>query len=162
MARLDDIEARVAALEARAAEAPPIASGDALWALQGLARDLSEGEGAVLFTGVVPMEGATPISWQYAVPTVAVDRLEWSDLAGHFAALGSPIRMTLLQRVMSGVHDVAYLVATEGIGTSGQVYHHLRALVAAGWLRALGRARYEVPPNRVVPLYVCLVAGGDL
>ena len=161
MARIDDIERRLAALEARSAEAPPAPSGDAFWALQGLTRDLPEGEGAVLFTGVVTV-GDDPVSWQYAVPTKAVDGIEWADLAGAFAALGSPVRLTLLQRVMSGVHDVSDLVAMEGIGTSGQVYHHLRALVAAGWLRALGRARYEVPPNRVVPLYVCLVAGGDL
>ena len=161
MARLDDIERRLAALEAHASESPPTASGDTFWALQGLTRDLPEGEGAVLFTGAVQVDGI-PITWQYAMPTSAVDRVEWAHLAGAFAALGSPVRLTLLQRVMSGVHDVSDLVATEGIGTSGQVYHHLRALVAAGWLRALGRARYEIPPNRVIPLYVCLVAGGDL
>ncbi len=53
---------------------------------------------------------------------------------------------------------MAGLVGIDGFGTSGQLYHHLRQLVAAGWLRTAGRGRYEVPPARVVPLLVVLAA----
>ena len=42
--------------------------------------------------------------------------------------------------------------ATEGLGTTGQLHHHLRQLKAAGWLHQTGRGTYEVPARRVVPL----------
>ncbi len=42
--------------------------------------------------------------------------------------------------------------------TTGQIYHHLRLLTAAGWLHTTGRGRYEVPGTRVVPLLVVLTA----
>lgn len=59
---------------------------------------------------------------------------------------------------MTGVrHDTFWALGEiEGTGTSGQVYHHLRQLVATGWLRARG-ARYEVPAERVVPLLAIVV-----
>jgi len=46
------------------------------------------------------------------------------------------------------------------LGTSGQVHHHVRQLVAAGWLRPTARGRYEVPVDRVVPLLVAWAAAG--
>lgn len=42
--------------------------------------------------------------------------------------------------------------------TSGQLYHHLRQLVSAGWLRATSRGSYAVPPDRVIPLLTILTA----
>ena len=36
----------------------------------------------------------------------------------------------------------------DGLGTTGQAYHHLRQLAAVGWLHSTGRGRYEVPPHR--------------
>ena len=41
-------------------------------------------------------------------------------------------------------------------GTSGQIYHHIRTLTAAGWLRSSGRGQVQVPSDRVVPLLVAL------
>ncbi|WP_435827490.1 hypothetical protein [Actinoplanes philippinensis] len=43
------------------------------------------------------------------------------------------------------------------MGTSGQVYHHLRQLVAAGWLHTIGGGRHEVPAARVIPLLSLLL-----
>ncbi|GAA4740477.1 hypothetical protein GCM10023350_26150 [Nocardioides endophyticus] len=69
----------------------------------------------------------------------------------------NPIRLALLQRFLGGAATVTDATAPTGdaddaFGTSGQVYHHLRQLVAAGWLRSTGSGRYEVAPQRVVPL----------
>jgi hypothetical protein len=52
------------------------------------------------------------------------------------------------------------LTGLDGVGTSGQVYHHLRLLTAAGWVRAQGGGRYEVPVARTVPLLGALLAAG--
>lgn len=61
---------------------------------------------------------------------------------------------------MRGHRTAAELGADERFGTSGQLYHHLRQLVAAGWLKSTGRGRYAVPEKRVVPLLV-IVLGAD-
>jgi hypothetical protein len=53
---------------------------------------------------------------------------------------------------------VAELRAHERLGTTGQLYHHLRQLVSAGWLRTTARGQYAVPGERVVPLLVALAA----
>src|SRR5690606_18106539 len=84
---------------------------------------------------------------------------DWTEEADVLVALGHPVRLRLLQRVLGGATTVAELVDTDGVGTSGQVYHHLRQLTAAGWLRALGGGRYEVPVARVVPL-LAVAPGG--
>jgi hypothetical protein len=66
--------------------------------------------------------------------------------------------LLLLRRVLGGASSVAELQAHEGLGTSGQLYHHLRQLVGAGWLRATARGHYAVPPERMVPLLAILSA----
>ncbi|MFC7643034.1 hypothetical protein ACFQX6_20720 [Streptosporangium lutulentum] len=66
--------------------------------------------------------------------------------------------MRLLREILGGRRAVADLAALDGLGTTGQVYHHLRQLTSAGWLHTAGRGRYEVPPGRVVPLLVALAA----
>ena len=44
------------------------------------------------------------------------------------------------------------------LGTTGQLHHHLRALVAAGWLASTGRGSWQVPASRVIPLLVVVIA----
>jgi hypothetical protein len=70
------------------------------------------------------------------------------------------VRLVLVQAVLAGRRTVAELEALESLGTTGQLYHHLRQLVAAGWLQTAGRGRYAVPGDRVVPLLVVLAAVG--
>lgn len=74
------------------------------------------------------------------------------------SALAHPVRLQLLHRVLHGGRTVAEL--SEGLGTSGQLYHHLRQLVAEGWLATSGRGVYDVPPARVVPLVTLLATAG--
>lgn len=78
--------------------------------------------------------------------------------ADALGVLGHPIRLRLIQAVLNGARTTAQLSATEGLGTTGQLYHHLRRLVSAGRLSATGRGRYEVPAGRVVPLLVTIAA----
>ena len=76
----------------------------------------------------------------------------------HPVALGHPVRLLLLRQVLSGAGTVAELQERVELGTSGQLYHHLRQLVGARWLQVAARGRYAVPPERVVPLLVVLAA----
>ncbi|GGM55734.1 ArsR/SmtB family transcription factor [Dactylosporangium sucinum] len=152
------LEERVAAIEARLATGPPPSQG-AFWALERL-RELAPA-GAILYTGVVPLPPAQDAAgeryeWQHGTPTGELLDLDWSELAPALAALAHPVRLRLLREILGGRRSVADL--GEGLGTTGQLYHHLRQLTAAGWLRAAGRGHYAVPPERVVPLLTVLAA----
>lgn len=110
------------------------------------------GDGAVLLTGTVQLPTGERADWQEGFSTESLLDADWSLCAETLAALGHPIRLVLLREVLRGTKTAAELGTIEELSTSGQLYHHLRPLLGAGWLRTLGRGRYEVPAPRVVPL----------
>jgi len=162
-----DLEERVAALERRVTElestgpaAPPVKEGD-FWALDALkARHpvTQEADGAVLFTGAVRVPTGHRYEWQYGLLAETLFADDWPQAAESFAALGNPVRLRLLREILGGLRTAAELAALEDVGTTGQIYHHLRQLTGAGWLHTPERGRYEVPAGRVVPLLVVLTA----
>lgn len=149
----------MAALESARARVEPVdaPSDSPLWALEGL-QERVEDPGAVLLVGDVELPDGRRAQWQLGGGTEDLLGSDWAEGSDALAALGHPVRLRLLQQVLSGVSTVHELMDTDGVGTSGQVYHHLRQLVGAGWLRAAGGGRYEVPVARVVPL-LALVLG---
>ncbi|MET9976079.1 ArsR/SmtB family transcription factor [Streptomyces microflavus] len=110
-----------------------------------VSRRLSELEERV--RSATPEPGAEDVS-------SAVLSSDWSEAADTLGALGHPVRLRLIQALAGGRSAVAELVELEGLGTTGQIYHHLRQLVSAGWLETTGRGRYQIPPARLVPLLV--------
>ncbi|MGK9149236.1 winged helix-turn-helix domain-containing protein [Plantibacter flavus] len=176
----DDLEARVRRLEAAVfpkasdatltapstTEGAAVAADEPFWALRGLEQRTADlDHGAVLFTGSV-RTAAGPVQWQYARTTddlleLAATGAEDSHLtttAARFAAIGSPVRLHLLLAVANGTTALTDLAALDGIGTTGQVYHHVRVLTTAGWLQAAGRGRVTIPSTRVVPLLAAIAA----
>lgn len=165
-ARVRELESQVAALRDAAAseggpecpdQSTPALDATKFWALQGLKARVDR-PGAVLFTGLVEASGEEPVEWQQGATTESLLEADWSLGVEALAALGHATRLILLQEVLRGTHGVAELGDLEGVGTSGQLYHHLRQLVSAGWLRMAGRGRYEVPATRTVPLLVVMAA----
>ncbi len=159
MARL---EQRVAALEDAGTPAvhpapPDLVETDPLWVLTGL--EARSSEDAVVLAGSATT-GSGRVRWQYGRPSSAVEDAEWSASADAFAALGHPARLSMLQSAHRGASTVADLAHEAGGGSTGQAYHHLNQLVGAGWLRPRARGRYEIPPERAVPLLVALLAAG--
>jgi len=162
--RVADLERRVAALEtalgagAAAASTPdePGAPDERFWVLDALKRRFPD-TGAVVYAGAVSTSDG-PVEWQYGALANQMLEQDWSAFAKVLDALGHPVRLGLLQTVLSGVQTVAALGESAAFGTSGQIYHHLNILVAAGWLVARARGRYAVPAERVVPLLVILTA----
>ncbi len=165
--RLDRLERRVTALERRdhpdrpaasdSARVGDVADADRFWALVGLQSRL-EGRSAVLFTGSVTLPGGAHYEWQQGADTDHLLSGAWDTVGDVLGALGHPARLAILREVLRGATGVGEIGAIERLGTSGQLYHHLRELVAAGWLRSMGRGRYEVPGPRIVPLLVILAA----
>ncbi|MEU0648809.1 ArsR/SmtB family transcription factor [Streptomyces umbrinus] len=157
-----DLEQRVAELERRldaleSSEPAPRAGDGDFWALEGLKAQLADVErGGVLFTGSVRLPTEERYEWQYGMTTDQLLDADWSEAADVFAALGHPMRLRLLREIVGGRRTATELAGLDDVGTSGQIYHHLRQLTAAGWLRQAGRGRYEIPGSRVVPLLVAL------
>jgi hypothetical protein len=88
-------------------------------------------------------------------------RRDWSEVAPALAALGSPIRLTLLREIVRGHATVNSLSQVEGLGTSGQIYHHLRQLTAEGWLHTPTRGTFAIPASRATALNAILIALED-
>jgi DNA-binding transcriptional ArsR family regulator len=158
---LAELEARVARLEERlrpdeGATEAPAGEAEPFWALNELER--RHPEGAILYAGAVPTHDGA-VRWQMGHSSAGLMDEDWTVHASTLAALGHPSRLQILQAIARGeAHTAADLAQTEGLGTTGQIYHHLRQLVSAGWLRSTTRGRHEVPPERLVPLLVVLGA----
>lgn len=159
---------RVATLEARAPDASgprrrPVASTGTFWALDGLKERLPEhpetADGAVMLVGAAVLPSGTPVEWQVTAGSTGLIESDWADLAPAFAALAHPVRLELVRQVLRGTRTTSALAAEERLGSTGQLHHHLRQLISAGWLHQSGRGTYDVPPARVVPL-LALVMGG--
>ncbi|SDD96432.1 ArsR/SmtB family transcription factor [Streptomyces prasinopilosus] len=164
--RVADLERRLAALETAGAagaarhDAPHPGEGD-FWALEGLRNQLTElkaADGGVLFTGAVRLPTGERYEWQHGALTAGLLDEDWPAAAEPLAALGHPVRLRLLREILGGRRTAAELAELDGVGTTGQIYHHLRQLTGAGWLHTTGRGRHEVPAGRVVPLLVLLSA----
>lgn len=172
--RVAELERRLTALERQDRQSPRLGDGD-FWALNGLKQQLADvgeagSDGGVLFTGAVRLPTGEQYEWQYGALTGALlgdgadgsgneDRPDdGSATADSLAALGHPVRLRLLREILGGRRTAAELAALDAVGTTGQIYHHLRQLTGTGWLHTTGRGRYEVPAARVVPLLVVLTA----
>jgi hypothetical protein len=165
--RVDALEraASTASADDRTAPAPPAPtpndSPEVFWALNTL-KALAPPPGAVLYTGSVTLPGGGVTDWQFALTTDDLLARDWSRPAttSALAALGHPVRLRLLQAIATGTGAVADLAALEGVGTTGQVYHHVNQLINAGWVYSPSRGHYGIPAERVVPLLTVILAGG--
>ena len=161
LAQIAEHERRIAALERRnnpktAATTAQGASMDSrFWALEKLR---SESPNSVLFAGSVDLETGEHYVWQQQNEPMELLQRDSQRLASAMAALGSQPRLDLLKAIYVGQGEVTALQDVPGMGTKGQIYHHLRQLESAGWVESGGRGRYRIPAARVVPLLVVLAA----
>jgi ArsR family transcriptional regulator, arsenate/arsenite/antimonite-responsive transcriptional repressor len=148
LARLEALEARVAALEGgRAPEGQAERTGEA---------------GEIGYQGRVRLqEGAGPVSWTIAFDAAATLDLPVGPVAEVLAALGHPVRLALVRRLLTGPAGTNELVEAAELSSTGQLYHHLRTLTAARVVDQDGR-RYRVPTTGVVPVLIALLAAADL
>lgn len=150
-----DAEATGAATEPTG-DAATTSPDDPYWVLTGM-RERYPDDDVVLYAGTFAA-GDGGYRWQYGLPASTILDGDFADAAPALSALAHPVRLTLLQAVLAGTHQTAELSALPGLGTSGQVYHHLNQLAAAGWLRSPRRGRWEVPGERTIPLLALVMA----
>jgi ArsR family transcriptional regulator, arsenate/arsenite/antimonite-responsive transcriptional repressor len=148
-ARLAALEERVAALEVALGEraGPEEPSGQA---------------GEISYRGQVRLaDGAGPVAWTIGYDAEASLALPAGPVTEVLAALGHPVRLALVRRLLTGPAGTGELVAAAELSSTGQLYHHLRTLTSARLVEQDGRS-YRVPATAVVPILVAVVAAADL
>jgi DNA-binding transcriptional ArsR family regulator len=92
------------------------------------------------------------------------DLLELDEalLARQLTALGSPVRIRILRELSAGPLQTADLQARLDEPSAGQLYHHLRELLAAGIVTQPRRSVYAIPDRAVIPLLTLLACAHDL
>jgi DNA-binding transcriptional ArsR family regulator len=156
MATIDDLvadlAARVARLEAR--EPQPLKTV--------LDRTLEPPEqGRVVYSGLGPWADHAVV-WQMERPWNEVVEHEQESIARTFAALSSPVRVRIIGALVDGPASTAGLAERIDAGTSGQLFHHLRDLLAAGLVHQPQRGVYALRAQHVLPLLAAMSAAMDL
>lgn len=142
--RLAALEERVAALEGPSAVVASSEPGES---------------GEVSYQGRVRLAGE--VSWTIRYDAAAALGLADGTAADVLAALGHPVRLAIVRRLLTGPASTAELTEAAALSSTGQLYHHLRTLTSARVVEQDGRS-YRVPTTGVVPVLVAILAAADL
>ena len=164
-----DLRARVALLEGKAAPrtsqrrraVPELGLIDALGEVAEPAAGDDTPSGAITYAGVARF-GADRLAWQM---THLVPELLARDdvlVARQLAAVASPVRLRILRELSGGPLQTHELQARLDEPSAGQLYHHLRELLATGLVSQPRRSMYEVPDRAVVPILTLIACASDL
>lgn len=99
---------------------------DPFWALTAL-KEHEPSPGAVVFAGAIDV-GLGHLEYQWGRPVEHLLAADWAEHAEPVAALGHPLRLAILRRLLDGEHTVAQIVDELELGSTGVAYHHLSAL----------------------------------
>jgi DNA gyrase subunit B len=100
--------------------------------------------------------------WGYE-PSASFYLVDGDKVAKVLGALAHKQRLDILQGVVREPLMGAELVDRLNIGTTGQLYHHIKALQGADLLVQEERGgAYSVPGHRALPLLLLLAAAADL
>lgn len=145
--RLAELEQRVAALEGDARQALPSPDGDG---------------GAFGYGGQVAV-GDGQVSWRIDVTPERALSLPDRPRIEVLSALAHPARVEIVRALLArGGRPATALQEAAGLGSTGQLYHHLKALTAAGVVEQDKRGSYRLRPAAVVPVLVLLTAASDV
>jgi DNA-binding transcriptional ArsR family regulator len=169
-ARVRELERRVALLEGGRAGPPPrpVVDPERFWALARLAErtgpefDRDGVAGSLLYAGRATTPGGGDLIWQAEHPLPDVLAEGWEDAAAVLSALGSPFRLEIIRALLLGRGTVQQLQEIPGLGTSGQLYHHLRDLQSVGVVTQRRRGRYGVAGDKVVPCLIIIAAAASM
>lgn len=152
---------RLAALERRVSELEQAGgAGTGPESAPGPAEAARSGSGAVHYGGDVHLHG--DVTWRLAYDAGAVLDLDDGPRTSVLAALGHPVRVRIVRSLLRGPRGTAELGEAAELASTGQLYHHLRALTHCGLVVQDGRGSYRIPAATVVPALVLLTAAADV
>ena len=170
--RLATIEARLAALEEHAPKetAATLPTGtkqvddtaDTYWALTELSsrNNTADNTGAVMFAGHVTTSEQEAM-YQWTRPTDFFLATSWDDPMTRLTALAHPVRGTILRTLLDAPTTAAQLAENNVVTSTGTAYHHLNALMAAGWISKKPTGEFSIRISRIVPLLTILACCED-
>lgn len=110
-------------------------------------------QGTLALTGVL-RTGERRVMMKQEEDLSAVAEVEPASVSRVFAALGSPFRILLLRALLHGPRTSQELQAELDVGPAGQLYHHLKELLAAGLIVQQKRSVYAIRDQKA--LLVCI------
>lgn len=142
----------------RAASTAPAspADQDLFWALRGQQARVPA-PGGVTYAGSVDV-GMGHVDYQWGRTTEHLLAADWAEHAEAVTALGHPLRLTILRRLLDAEHTVAQLVDELDLASTGVAYHHLSALQNGGWVASPRRGTWTIPVSRIIPLLTIITA----
>ena len=170
--RLATIEARLAALEEHAPKETAATlptgtkqvddSADTYWALTELSlrNNTADNTGAVMFAGHVTTSEQEAM-YQWTRPTDFFLATSWDDPMTRLTALAHPVRGTILRTLLDAPATAAQLAEKNVVTSTGTAYHHLNALMAAGWISKKPTGEFSIRTSRFVPLLTILACCED-
>jgi DNA-binding transcriptional ArsR family regulator len=123
--------------------------------------DAPPGEGRVVYSGKGPWKGRSVV-WQMERPWNEVTGHDPAAVAGVLSALGNPVRVRILTTLVQGPASTSELGERVAEGTSGQLFHHLKELLACGVVHQPQQGNYALRTQHVLPLLAVLSAAMDL
>ena len=158
-----DLQMRLSALEERLPRStsvlPPLPS---LPALPERTVDREPLEERETLQGVLSCEGSVQfaeqdVRWRQRLALQPIFAASPELLAQLFAALSSPHRVIILRTLCEGPRTSQQLQELLGMGSAGQLYHHLKELLTAGLILQRGRSAYTIEPAKVIPVCLALM-----
>ncbi|MEV0681247.1 helix-turn-helix domain-containing protein [Actinosynnema sp. NPDC050436] len=146
--RLAELEQRVAALESGAHEPAPAEDAD--------------GGGAVGYGGLVSLGGGQ-VTWRIDVTPERALSLADRPRIEVLAALAHPVRVDIVRFLLArGPQPAAALQEAAHLGSTGRLYHHLKALTGSGVVEQDKRGSYRLRGAATIPVLVLLTAASDV
>lgn len=123
------------------------------------------GSGLITYLGIYASGGRQSNWIRNAVPTEDLLSLIESGIANKvLACIGNATRLSILLEILRGPKTVATLVEKCGLGSTGQVYHHMKPLLAADIITEdpNQKGAYIVQPHRVQGIIMLLAGISDI
>lgn len=124
-----------------------------------------EMSGMVTYLGMYASGGRQSNWIRKGVPTDELFPLIESGVASKvLACIGNASRLAILLEILRGPKTVAALVEKCGFGSTGQVYHHMKPLLAADIVVEDGQQKgfYIIQPHRVQGIIMLLIGISDM
>ena len=99
--------------------------------------------------------------YQWTRPTDFFLTTSWDDPMTRLTALAHPVRGTILRTLLDAPATAAQLAEKNVVTSTGTAYHHLNALMSAGWISKKPTGEFSIRTSRIVPLLTILACCED-
>lgn len=128
----------------------------------GLKAKSAGNRGAIEYYGAYQSGGQGYFRHQEYLSVEKLLELDLEDVAKVLFAVANRQRLAVLLSILEAPRTVNELVELLGFGTTGQAYHHLKALQSADFVAAGEAGRYAFRPHRVHGFLMILAGAYDM